>query len=135
VKAPIATKLAELRQAIVEIETRKSFTPAQRRAVFEAQSGQCSDCEEPLTGRWEIDHVISRAIGGRHEPSNWLGKCTSCHAAKTKADRKAQAKANRIIKRETEGAPVSSLKSRNEWPQGRKIQSRGFRRFIPTRTA
>lgn len=110
-KAPIAEKLAELRAKIVEIEARKSFTPKQRRMVFEAQNGRCAVCDEALGKPFEIDHVISRGIGGKHEPGNWLGKCIPCHAAKTKVDRKVQAKADRIIKRETEGQKSSRLQS------------------------
>lgn len=125
-RAPIATKLAELRAQIVEIEARKSFTPKQRRLVFEAQNGCCAGCEAPLGKRFEIDHVISLGIGGKHEPRNWLGKCHDCHAKKTATDRKAQAKANRIIRRETEGQPASRIQSRTSWPNGQKIQSRPF---------
>lgn len=125
-RAPVAEKLAELRRAIVEIEARKSFTPAQRKAVYEAQHGRCAGCEEPLGKRFEIDHVISLGIGGKHELGNWLGKCKACHAAKTAIDRKVQAKANRIIRRETEGPKPSRLKSR-PFPEDRRPKgSRGF---------
>lgn len=111
-RQPIASKLAELRAQVVEIQARKCFTPAQRKAVYEAQEGLCAACEEPLAGKFEIDHVISLGIGGKHEPGNWLGKCRACHVAKTAIDRKMQAKASRIVRRETEGQAVSRLQSR-----------------------
>jgi 5-methylcytosine-specific restriction endonuclease McrA len=140
-RAPIATKLAELRQAIERIEAtpRKGFTPAQRKAVFEAYDGHCAGCDEPLKKGWEVDHIKELRDGGAHELSNWQALCgrdqNGCHQGKTSAFARSRAKSARIVKRETEGAPVSRLKSRNEWPKARKLQSRGFRRFIPTRTA
>jgi len=130
-RQPIASKLAELRAQVVEIQARKSFTPAQRKAVYEAQEGLCAACEEPLAGKFEIDHVISLGIGGKHEPGNWLGKCRACHVAKTAIDRKVQAKAARIVRRETEGQSASRLQSRGF----DKSRTRGFDGKVRERSA
>ncbi len=130
-RTPIASKLAELRAQVVQIQARKSFTPAQRKAVYEGQLGRCEDCDEELGVRFDIDHVISLGIGGKHEPSNWIGRCVSCHKVKTARDRKVQAKAKRIVKRETEGQAVSRL-------QGRgfdKTRTRGFDGKVRERSA
>ena len=126
-RAPIAEKLANLRAEIVEIQARKSFTPAQRKAVYEAQDGHCIACEEALSGGFHIDHVISLGIGGKHEPSNWVGICIPCHKAKTRLDRAAQASAKRIISRETNGAKPSKFKSRPLPKGSRPMQSRGWK--------
>ena len=108
--------LAKLREAIGQIRPaktpRKGFTPAQRRQVAEAFDGACSACETALSGAWHIDHVIPLALGGRHDPGNWVPVCIDCHKAKTRGDVKAIAKAERIIRRETEGPKPSRLRSR-----------------------
>lgn len=108
--------LASLREAIGQIRPgktpRRGFTAAQRRAVAEDWSGACSACETALSGAWHIDHVIPLALGGRHEPGNWVPICVDCHKAKTRGDVKAIAKVARIIRRETEGPKPSRLRSR-----------------------
>lgn len=113
-RAPIASKLAELRKAIERIEKtpRKGFTPKQRREVYEAAEGRCSACENALTSGFQIDHVIALALGGAHEPGNWVAICVDCHKRKSAGDVKRIAKVNRITKRETEGQPVSQIRSR-----------------------
>lgn len=136
-RAPIAEKLAELRAKVGRIPAfktpRKGFTPAQRRAVFEAHDGLCAGCDESLMPGWEVDHIKELADGGAHEPSNWQPLCgreqNGCHQGKTSAFNRAKAKPNRIAKREAEGPKPSRFKP------GRKLQSRGFeksRRFAPT---
>ncbi|MCA3504765.1 MAG: HNH endonuclease [Rhodobacter sp.] len=108
--------LASLRAAIGQIRPektpRKAFTKHQRLMVQDAFSGRCSGCEGRLTGSWHIDHVIPLALGGRHEPGNWVPICVDCHKAKTRGDVKAIAKTERIIRREVDGPKPSRLKSR-----------------------
>lgn len=131
-RTPIAEKLAELRAAcdriMVEKTPRKGFTKAQRKAVWEAQEGRCGGCEADLLPGFHIDHVRPLADGGAHEPGNWLGMCPPCHQRKTSGEATKRAKTERIRKREREGQKPSRLKSRNEWPKGRPLQSRGFPR-------
>ena len=112
-RIPLAEKLANLRRPSVEPTPRKGFTKAQRQAVYDLQRGQCAECEGRLDDGFEIDHVISIAMGGSHEPGNWLAKCPDCHLRKTKADVKAIAKSKRLAKSETE-------------LRQSKIRSRGF---------
>lgn len=127
-RTPIAEKLAELRKAtdriIAEKAPRKSFTPKQRQGVFTAYDGLCAGCDEPLKGKWQVDHILPLDLEGSHDPSNWQPLCgqdmNGCHVAKTREDIRRIAAARRIRKREAEGAKPSSIQS------AREIQSRGF---------
>ena len=125
--------LAKLREAIGQIRPgktpRKGFTPAQRRQVAEAFDGACSACETALSGSWHIGHVIPLALGGRHDPGNWVPVCVDCHKVKTRGDVRAIAKAERIIKRETEGPKPSRLRSRG-FTQSRRFDGT-IRRLTP----
>lgn len=131
-RAPVAEKLAELRAKIGRIPAfktpAKKFTPAQRRAVFDAYDGLCAGCDEPLMRGWEVDHIKERADGGTHDPSNLQPLCgpeqNGCHQGKTSAFNRAKAKPNRLAKRELEGPKASKFKP------GRKLQSPGFRTDI-----
>lgn len=127
-RTPIAEKLAELRKAtdriIAEKAPRKSFTPKQRQGVFSAYDGVCAGCDEPLRGKWQVDHRVPLELNGPHDPSNWQPLCgqdmNGCHVAKTREDIKRIAAARRIRKREAEGAKASTIQS------AREIQPRGF---------
>ncbi|WP_332116067.1 HNH endonuclease [Azorhizobium caulinodans] len=59
-----------------------SFTAADISALFDDQGGLCAGCFEPLTPRYEIDHVIPLARGGSNWPSNLQLLCRSCNARK-----------------------------------------------------
>lgn len=132
-KAPIAEKLAELRKAIARIEAtpRKSFTKKQRQAVWEKYDGHCAGCDDELQPGWHIDHIEELADGGAHEFANWRALCPPCHRDKSARMVSSRAKPNRIRKREEEGAKPATLKSRSEWPKGRKLQSRPFAQRRP----
>lgn len=84
----------------VEVEKRKGFTPKQRLAVFEAAEGRCEVCKAKLMPGWQIDHILARTLGGKHEPANWRAICGPCHQPKSVAETKATAKINRIHARE-----------------------------------
>lgn len=131
-RAPLAEKLAELREKVGRIPAfktpRKSFTPKQRRMVFDAYDGLCAGCDEPLMRGWEVDHIKELADGGAHEPANWAPMCSreqnGCHQRKTSAFVSAKAKPDRIAKREARGPKPSKFKP------GRKLRSAGFRTDI-----
>lgn len=54
-----------------------------RAAVHKKTGGKCHHCGEPLTGRWEIDHLIPRANGGRHIFNNLVPSCVPCNQDKS----------------------------------------------------
>lgn len=100
---------------------RRSFTPAQRKMVFDRQNGLCAATGEPLAGLdWQIDHVLPLELGGRHEPSNWEGVTREAHKRKTARDRRAIAKAARLRKKATE-------------PKAVKLKGRGWNKLLSRR--
>lgn len=101
----------------VEETPRIAFTPKQRAEAFLNAKGHCAMCAVKIKGgRYEVDHVIQRWMGGAHAPKNWQVLCVPCHRTiKSPADAKTRAKVKRIIARE-DG-------TRRERPP---IPSRGF---------
>lgn len=72
----------------------------------------------------ECDHIIPLILGGQHRESNLQWLCEECHAIKTRRDVKIKAKVARVRKKEL---GLASPRKR--------IQSRGFARFPPQRSA
>ena len=112
----------------VEATERKRLTAAERRFLLQRQQDRCAGpCRQSLI--WAIiegkavyepmidEHVIPLEVGGSNDLTNRLLLCVPCAKQKTRADRKAIAKAARIRRRE----------AGDERPK-RKIVSRGFPR-------
>lgn len=59
-----------------------------RLRVFERAMGRCATCERKLSSgdKWDIDHAIALANGGRHHEQNLQLLCDWCHKDKTRAD-------------------------------------------------
>ena len=56
-----------------------------RREVFDRYEGQCHYCRSALTldGRWHVEHMVPRALGGEDTAGNLVAACTSCNLAKS----------------------------------------------------
>ena len=56
-----------------------------RREVFERSHGRCHYCRETLTldGKWHIEHMIPRALGGADESTNLVAACVPCNLSKS----------------------------------------------------
>jgi 5-methylcytosine-specific restriction endonuclease McrA len=54
-----------------------------RRSVFAAHEGRCGICdaELPEVG-WHLDHIVTRDLGGSHDPHNLQPTCASCNQSK-----------------------------------------------------
>jgi 5-methylcytosine-specific restriction endonuclease McrA len=94
--------------------------PRVRLRIFEAHSGVCH-----LTGRkimpgdkWDLDHIIALANGGKHAEFNLAPALKEPHRAKTKDDVKLKSRIARIRQRH-----LGIGRSR------KKINSRGFPTF------
>jgi 5-methylcytosine-specific restriction endonuclease McrA len=75
------------------------WTRAERRAVARLTNGHCAYCNSklrirrdgfsgkgtPAELRFEIDHIVPLARGGRHEASNWVPACRSCNGGRRDA--------------------------------------------------
>lgn len=106
---------------------RRTFTTLQRAAFFERHKGICYLCGQKIDGiheKWEIEHIIAREIMGKDadEDSNLALAHVSCHRAKTRDDKAAIAKSNRIrAKHISANRPKPSWQSRpfNHRPEPR----------------
>ncbi|RLI82933.1 HNH endonuclease [Archaeoglobales archaeon] len=59
------------------------------RRLLEIQGGKCFICEEPIDlelHKWEIDHIIPRAKGGRDNENNYAVVHESCNRKKLDSD-------------------------------------------------
>ncbi len=78
---------------------RRSLSTTQRLHLFLKAQGHCQACGWRLSPgtRWEVDHIISVALGGSDRPENLQVLCAACHGSKTAtADVPALSKAKRV---------------------------------------
>lgn len=59
----------------------QTIPPATRREVFHRDQGRCQTPGCRSTWGLDIHHIVARADGGTHEPSNLTVRCHGCHAA------------------------------------------------------
>lgn len=107
-----------LRRQPVEPTPRGNYN-RQRLDLFVAQQGRCAICNaKQMLGDMDLDHRIALDLGGADEPGNWRLICRDpCHREKTKADRKAIAKAARLRRDQD---PATRRKSPH------RLRGRGF---------
>jgi 5-methylcytosine-specific restriction endonuclease McrA len=100
--------------------------PYVRLRVFEAFKGTCylSGRKIMAADKWELEHKIALCNGGEHRESNFAPALVAPHKIKTKQDRATKAK-NDSVRKKFLGIKTTK----------RKIQSRGFERRPPQRTA
>lgn len=84
---------------------RKSLNSKERARLFELHGGRCHICKAKIDGvreAWDIEHVIPFAMTRDDSDENRQpAHREKCHAAKTKQDVKAIAKAKRVQARHT----------------------------------
>lgn len=63
---------------------RKKSIPARRRRIFEKSGGKCHycACDLQLEGKWHIEHMMPRALGGTSDPGNLVAACLTCNYKK-----------------------------------------------------
>ena len=97
---------------------RRSLSTRQRLELYLAAKGACQSCGWRLTPgtRWEIDHVLPLALGGRHDATNLQVLCAQCHGSKTtQRDVPAVSKAKRMQARH-----LGATRSRGVIPGSRR---------------
>lgn len=104
-----------------------AIPPKVRLRVFQRTNGKCAKCtRQLLPGHWACDHIIALVNGGKHAESNLQALCVSpCHSQKTAAD---VAEKSAVYHKAAKNIGISFRK-------GPKMQSRGFDRRPPQRTA
>lgn len=75
---------------------RKPISHKLRVLLFQKQGGKCAMCKCALVGLMEFDHIQALCHGGDNAPDNWRILCTLCHKLKTKLDKQAKAKVQRL---------------------------------------
>ncbi len=107
---------------------RPSISKAKRARIFLAHDGVCWLCKLKIGANeaYDIDHQVSRELGGSDEDDNLAPAHKDCHLAKTKQDVAMIAKSNRI--RRSNG-PVELRKKRKAIPSpaNHKWPSRPFK--------
>jgi 5-methylcytosine-specific restriction protein A len=107
---------------------RRSLSTRERLDLFLSAQGRCQRCGWALTPgtRWEVDHVIPLALGGRNAADNMQVLCSPCHGGKThRHDVPAIAKTARVRARH-----LGARQTRRPLPGGR--QSRWKKKFDGT---
>lgn len=99
----------------VTVEHRIAPSVGWKIAILAKSQGCCSYPECSEREGLEFDHVIPRALGGKHRLDNYQALCPSHHLAKTKLDVKLIAKAKRLERKDV-GQPRKSS----------RLQGRGF---------
>lgn len=102
---------------------RKSISKAKRAKIFLNHGGICWLCKLKIAADepYDIDHQVSRELGGSDEDDNLAPAHKDCHRTKTKADVKAIAKSNRIRRalnpetRRVSKRPIPKPKD-HKWP-------------------
>ncbi|WOB10767.1 HNH endonuclease signature motif containing protein [Piscinibacter gummiphilus] len=56
-----------------------------RREIFGRSEGRCHYCTTPLTlnGKWHIEHMLPKALGGGDSAINLVAACPACNLAKS----------------------------------------------------
>lgn len=101
--------------------------PRVRARVFMRDGGRCQcGCQVLIRpgDKWQTDHIIAIINGGKNDESNLQTLLTEHHKAKTEQDVAEKAKTARV-----------QLKHLGIKPSRTKIQSRGFQRAAPQRSA
>ncbi len=116
---------------------RPTMSKARRLRLFTRDGGVCDICKRKvLAGEaYELDHIIPWALGFDDSDENLRLVHKTCHrtdktggdvARIAKAKRQSGIEGGQAARRAKRGHGL--IQSRNEWPKGVKIQSRGFRR-------
>lgn len=80
------------------LEKRRTFSPRQRLAVFEAHKGVCCLCGLKIIvgDKWIVEHIIALELGGGNDDSNIGPSHDFCATEKTKGDHARGAKLKRV---------------------------------------
>lgn len=59
--------------------------PRRRREVFDRCAGRCHYCHATLTldGKWHVEHMLPKALGGTDDACNLVAACVPCNLAKS----------------------------------------------------
>jgi len=64
-------------------ETTRTFSTAQKDALYEIHDGACAICGNALENGWHADHVIPWSMGGETHINNAQALCPTCNLKKS----------------------------------------------------
>jgi 5-methylcytosine-specific restriction endonuclease McrA len=116
-----------LARDLVDGTPRKAMSPQRRQRILDANGHVCGHDGCETAAGLEIDHITPLALNGEDVDANCIPLCRAHHKEKTRRDiwMIAKAKRQRGLVEEIEPSK-NPIRSRNEWPKGQKLQSRGF---------
>jgi hypothetical protein len=108
------SRIAPQKHEPIELHLRKAFSWMVRDDICARQDNQCAgkDCLATLYPEpFEVDHIRALSLGGTNDLDNLEALCSDCHKIKTRADKRALAKAKRLAG-ETKTAKRKTIPSR-----------------------
>lgn len=104
---------------------RPSIGKSKRARIFLVHEGVCWLCKLKIGANepYDIDHQVSRELGGSDDDDNLAPAHKECHRAKSKDDVRMIAKSNRIRR---QANPETRRQTKHPIRSNRKIASRPF---------
>ena len=59
--------------------TRRSPASSKKKQILQKTGGRCHICGGDIHGEWHADHVLAHALGGEHDPDNYLPAHPICN--------------------------------------------------------
>lgn len=59
--------------------TRRSPAKSKKAQILQKTGGRCHICGGHIDGDWQADHVFAHALGGEHDPDNYLPAHPICN--------------------------------------------------------
>ena len=89
---------------------REEFSNKTKDQAAQRANGHCEKCKSPMAGRrFEFDHILPAAYGGKATLTNCQALCIPCHSIKTIMDVGSMRKADRQ-RREANGSKTPKSK-------------------------
>ena len=60
----------------------RSVSESKKKFVASRQHWKCADCQQPLPGSYEVDHIVDLQYGGSNHVDNLRAMCRNCHGEK-----------------------------------------------------
>lgn len=107
---------------------RKTISRTARARVFDKANGLCHLCGGKINAadKWDVDHILALALGGKDDESNFAPAHKVCHVAKSRVDVGMIRKADRQRAAHIGAKPPSRWRkppgTRFDWKSGRYVK-------------
>lgn len=83
-EVPVSALLPEIAfRGVAKKDSRRMYTPAQRRRIYLRDSGLCFHCgAEVAPDQSDVDHIVPWSAGGRTTDSNGVVSCPRCNRSR-----------------------------------------------------